>query len=174
MIVEVNSMSHFDRLASQWNSPAKKNFWTSLSNKKTYAFDSDSIERNLRSLLLETIHKGDILPYLKMFSYEKNGISLAMSVFLARENFLINKTIFEEVLWQMPGRYPKSIQDRKIMIELLRYAEKYARNNKINILSICRDPELHNFTREANTGINNYYTRNNFDATGIQYFKTLN
>ena len=60
------------------------------------------------------------------------------------------------------------------MIELLKTAENYARKSGFKVMSISRDPQLHNFTKEKNSGIKNYYTRNNYEAAAIQYFKTLN
>ena len=174
MIVEVKSINHFDKLARDWNCPENKFFWTHQSCRRGRNFDPDSIEKYLKSLLISTLQTGEILPYVKMWSYEENGASLAGCAFTGMKNFMMNEKIFEEVLWQMPGKYPTSMKDKKIMIKLLQTAENYARKAGFKVMSISRDPMLHNFTKEKNSGISNYYTRNNYEAGSIQYYKTLN
>ena len=174
MIKEVNSLTHFDRLAKDWNKPENLMFWKMQSCRQGRNFDPDSIEFNLRNQLIHSLRHEGIIPYIKIWSYEIDGQNLAGCVFHANKNFMMNENIFEEVLWQMNGRFPKSYKDRKIMLELMNCAESYARKQKFKVISVSRDPALHNFTREQNSGINNYYTRNNYEAASIKYYKTLN
>ena len=174
MIKEVTSINHFDFLAKKWNSQENKFFWTHQACSKGRAFDPDSIQQNLKKLFIETIQTPDIIPCLKIWSYEELGTPIAGCVFLGNKNFMMNETMFEEVLWQMNGFYAKSIKQRKIMIKLLESAEAYAKSSGYKTISISRNPKLHNFTREKNSGINNYYTRKNYDPVAIQYFKSLN
>ena len=174
MIKEVESMHHFDALAKKWNNQGNRFFWTHQSCRQGRHFDPDSIESYLRNMLNQSLFNPDVLPHLKIWSYEQNDTAIAGCVFLGNKNFMMNENIFEEVLWQTNGEYAKSIKQRKIMIELLKCAENYARKAGYKVMSVSRDPRLHNFTIEKNSGINNYYTRNNYEAAAIQYFKTLN
>ena len=174
MIKEVKSINHFDKLAREWNCPENKIFWTHQSCRQGRHFDPDSIEKNLKSLFISTLQTGEVLPFIKMWSFEENDRSLAGCVFSGNKNFMMNEKIFEEILWQVPGKYASTIKHKKIMIELLKTAENYARKSGFKVISISRDPQLHNFTKEKNSGIKNYYTRNNYEAAAIQYFKTLN
>lgn len=174
MIKEVTNINHFEKLAKQWNSPQNQFFWRTQSCRQGRNFDPDSIEKNLKSQLIHSLANEGVLPYIKIWSYEIGDTSIAGCVFGANFNFMMSENIFEEVLWQMPGKFPSSIGDKKVMIELLRHAENYAKQEGFKVVKIGRDPALHNFTREKNSGINNYYTRNNYEPASINYFKTLN
>jgi len=174
MIKEVESMHHFDDLAKKWNNQNNNFFWTHQSCRQGRHFDPNSIELHLRQMLSQSLSNPDIIPCTKIWSYEENEKALAGCVFIGNKNFMMNENIFEEVLWQTNGQYAKSIKQRKIMIKLLKCAENYARKSGYKVISVSRDPRLHNFTIEKNSGINNYYTRNNYEAAAIQYFKTLN
>ena len=174
MIKEVTSLNHFDFLAKKWNSRENKFFWTQQACGKGRAFDPDSIQQNLKSFLSKR-YKSQIQYLVLKYGHMKSSIPpLLVVFFLGNKNFMMNETMFEEVLWQMNGFYAKSIKQRKIMIKLLESAEAYAKSSGYKTISISRNPKLHNFTREKNSGINNYYTRNNYDPVAIQYFKTLN
>lgn len=173
MIKEVTNMQHFERLAKQWNAPENQLFWTTQSCSQGRQFAPKQIENNFRMLLNHSIINGDIMPYIKMWSYEINDISLGGCVFMVNKNLMMNETILEEMLWQTPGRYPRSVKDKKILLELLSHAENYARDNKIKTMKITRDPRLHRFTKEKNSGIKNSYTRSGYEATGILYTKKV-
>lgn len=174
MIKEVNNLEHFNKLAKVWNKKENLLFWTSLSCRKRRSFDPDSIESNLRTQLINSIQNGDVLPYIKIWSYEEYNESLAGCVFMAHKNEMMNETIFKEVLWQMNGKLAGSVKEKSILLQLLKHAENYARSTKIKSIVITRDPNLHRFTLEKNSGINNYYTRNNYEASAIEYVKKLN
>ena len=173
MIKEVTTLAYFNELAEVWNSPENEFFWKTQSCRRGRNFNPKSIETNLRPRLIQSIENPDILPYIKIWNYELDGASVAGCVFEANHNFMMSENIFQEVLWQMPGRFPSSMRDKKIMIELLNHAENYARQAGFKVMCIGRDPALHNFTKEKNSGINNYYTRNNYEAASINYYKTL-
>lgn len=174
MIKEVTTLDHFNFFAKSFNCPDNKHFWTAQSCRRGRNFDPDSIEQNFRNLFIDSQNKGEILPYIKMWSFEKNSKPIAGSIFCAEKNIMMNETMFKEVLWQMNGKYAKSFEERKIMIQLLNHAEQYAKQAGFKVIALSRDPSLHNFTKDKNSGINNYYTRNGYEASSIQYVKTLN
>ena len=174
MIKEVTTLDYFNSLAINWNCPNNKFFWTTQSCRMGRNFHPDSIEQNFRNLFIDSQSKGEILPYIKIWSFEKDGKSIAGCVFRGEKNVMMNEIVFEEILWQMNGKYAKSIEERKIMLELLNHAEQYAKQAGFKAIVLSRDPALHNFTREKNSGINNYYTRNGYEASSIKYTKTLN
>ena len=173
MIKEVTDMQHFERLARQWNSPENELFWTTQSCSQGRQFYPKRIESNFRSLLHHSIQHEGIMPFIKMWSYEENDISLGGCVFLVDKNMMMQETLLEELLWQCPGRYPHSIKDKKILLSLLDCVEDYGRKNKISTMKITRDPRLHRFTKEKNSGVKNSYTRSGYEATGILYTKRI-
>ena len=118
MIKEVTDMQHFERLARQWNSPENELFWTTQSCSQGRQFYPKRIESNFRGLLHHSIQHEGIMPFIKMWSYEENNISLGGCVFLVDKNMMMQETLLEELLWQCPGRYPHSIKDKKIFSNL--------------------------------------------------------
>lgn len=173
IIKEINTPIEFSKASKEWNKAEHQSFWKSISPISLGDFCPNSIESFLMSGVTRLASHGEILPYIKIWSYEEHGESLSGCCFSGTKNRMTNTKIFEEVLWQFNGRLANSLKEKKIMLELLNTAESYARRNKFDSLVISRDPRLHKVNRENDFNISNFYTRSGYIPESIKYIKDL-
>jgi len=171
MIEEIKTIPRLEEIFREWNTDPLLDFWRNQTFSPHRKFNPDSIESNLRVLLSSSINKEDIIPYVKIWSYKENGNSIGGCVFLARENFMMKEKIFEEILWQVCGKFADTTKEKKILIKLLNHAENYARKSGLDSIVISRHPDLHKSFKT--NSLSNYYTKNNYEACAIQYMKYL-
>ena len=112
MITEVKDLAHFDKCASIWNNKKNINFWKLQSCLADNFFDPESIEFNLRNMLIDSLSKDR--PTLKIWSYEEEGVSLGGGVYIIRENFMMGENVLEEILWQIPGKFAESYKEKNL------------------------------------------------------------
>lgn len=173
MIKEIKDIEHLNRTLSQWNSRENKTYWQNLST----SIDSDRfnpliIENFIRSIFLSTNEYPEVMPYIKLWSYEVKNLSIAGAVFIVKENMMTGKPILEECLWQVNGARAKSFSQKKMLIKLLKTAEDYARLKRIDTICFNRGLDFHKLSKDA-APINNYYTKNGFTPSTVMYYKKL-
>ena len=173
IIKEINTPLEFDKASLQWKTAQNTPFWNSISPIGIPKFCEDSVESFLRQGIVKLASHGEILPLLKIWSYSENGKSLAGCCFSGRVDPMTNSKLFEEILWQFNGKIAGSIKEKKIMVQLLKAAENYAKINSFDSFIVSRSPNMHSTNKENNFKIDNFYTRNGFAAESIRYSKKL-
>ena len=173
MIKEIYQLDHLNRALRQWICPANEAHWNNLSSHNPdHVFDMVSIENMIRKLFLISSRQEGIMPYTKIWSYEKNNFSIACCIFTAKQNDMTGQAYFEELVWQLNGKLASTINEKKILIKLLRKAEAYARSAGIPGMVISRSFNLHSFACNQNK-VNNFYTKNHYKPIEAQYYKKL-
>ena len=160
MIKEICSIEEFNNFFSQWNNVRNRNFWLSIDNKQA-PFCPLSIEKHCRTLFFNYLETPKALPYLKLWSFEEDGFSVGSIIFSIQKNPMIGKIVAEEILWQMNGKKATSFKDKKILISLLRFAEKEILESYADFLSVVRP---------INTSAK-YYLKNNYVQQEAIYSK---
>ena len=64
-------------------------------------------------MFLSSIEYPEVMPYIKLWSYEVENFSLAGCVFFVKENFMTGKPILEECLWQVNGELATNFSQKK-------------------------------------------------------------
>ena len=160
MIKEICSIEEFNNFSSQWNNVRNRNFWLSIDNAEA-PFCPLSIEKHFRNLFFNYLETPKVLPYLKLWSFEEHGFSIGSIIFCIQKNPMTGKTVAEEVLWQMNGKKATSFKDKKILILLLRSAEKEILESHADFLYV---------SRSTNTS-SKYYLKNNYTKQTVIYSK---
>ena len=174
MIEQITTLDKLNKICDDWASDCFLNFWDSISPESMGNFNPAKVKSFLINGLHSTITRGEILPYIKIWSFQENGFSLSGCCFTGSINDMTGDKIFKEVLWQTKGHLANSIKEKKILIKLLDTAENYARKAGFDYLVLSRDPMRHKLNKDNNININNYYTRKDFRPTEITYSKKLN
>jgi hypothetical protein len=174
MIKDISDLNALNKICDDWANDSFSNFWDSISPESTGNFNPSRVKSFLMNSLSSTITRGEILPYIKVWSFQESNISLSGCCFAGSINDMTGDKIFKEVLWQTKGHLANSIKEKKILIKLLDTAEDYARKSGFNYLILSRDPLRHKLNKDNNININNYYTRKDFQVTEITYSKKLN
>ena len=173
MIKEIHQLDHLNRVLRQWTCPSNQAHLNNLSSyNPDHAFDMVSIENMIRKLFLISSRQEGVMPYTKIWSYEKNNFSIAGCIFTAKRNEMTGEPYFEELFWQLNGKLASTINEKKILIKLLKKAEDYARSAGIPGIVISRSFNLHSFVRDNNK-VNNFYTKNHYKPVAAQYYKKL-
>ena len=173
MIEEIISLDKLNKICDDWASDCFSNFWGSISSETIGDFSPARVKSFLMSGLSSTITRGEVLPYIKIWSFQDNETSLSGCCFMASINEMTGDKIFKEVLWQTKGHLADSIKEKKILIKLLDTAENYARKAGFDYLTLSRDPMRHKLNKDNDFNINNYYTRKDFKVSEITYTKKL-
>lgn len=173
MIEDIVSLDKLNKICDDWANDCFLNFWDSVSPKSMSNFNPAKVKSFLMNSLSSTITRGEILPYIKIWSFQDNDVSLSGCCFTALVNDMTGDKIFKEVLWQTKGHLANSIKEKKILIELLNTAEDYARKAGFDYLILSRDPMRHKLNKDNLLNINNHYTRKDFRVTEITYSKKL-
>lgn len=179
MIVELDSLKQFDEAISPGPEILFPNYKES-STPSIGIYSPNIASNKVRSLFAETLVKGDVLPYLKIFVHTEGEDKYDTSKYTCVEiwygsvDLLTNKRIFSEVLWQALRTNVSTIQQGKAMLSLLKYSEKYAKNNGFDSLLLSRDVSLHTLNKENEPlNIRNHFTRTGYDPCIVKYVKKL-
>ena len=160
MIKEICSIEEFNNFASQWNNVRNRNFWRSIDNIEA-PFCPQSIEKHCRNLFFNYLETPKALPYLKLWSFEEDGFSVGSIIFSIQKNPMTGKIVAEEILWQMNGKKAASFKDKKILILLLKLAEKQILESHAEFLYV---------SRSTNTSPK-HYLKNNYAKQASIYSK---
>ena len=173
MIKEIKDIDHLNKTLDQWNSVKNKNHWANLSTSiHADRFDPATVQSFIKNMFLSSIEYPEVMPYIKLWSYEVENFSLAGCVFFVKENFMTGKPILEECLWQVNGELATNFSQKKMLIKLLRAAENYGRSKRIDTICFHRGLDFHKLSQDARP-INNYYTKNGFQPSTVMYYKKL-
>jgi len=170
MIKEIKNIQDLQKASEQWYPTFSDDYIDNISNHDLGLFDRKSIRSFLFEMMRKTISSGEIMPYLKVWSFEENNQSLAGGCYIAKKDTLTGQKYFEEFMWQVKGALAGSLKEKKMMLLLMRHAEKYAKKSGFDVMTIGRDP---NFHKVGDLNIKNNYTNNNFKVVQIQYAKKL-
>ena len=173
MIKEVDSIKEFEKGARIWNSPQNRPFWENHSCLQGQIYDPDYIENNIKLLFLHTINNPDTLPCIKIWNYKENNKILAGCAFQAEENMMTRRIVFEEIYWQMCGKFANSFKESKILLKLLKNAESYAKKSDMDSIAFSRHLNMHKLADTNDLRVSNFYTRNGFSAQTVLYSKSL-
>lgn len=173
MIKEINQLDHLNRALRQWICPENEAHYRHLSSyDPAHPIDLHSTENMIRSFFISSARMQGVMPYIKIWSYEKNNFSKAACAFLARKNEITNQSFFEEIFWQFNGKLASTIGEKKILIKLLKTAESHAKSAGLHGMLVSRSFNLHSFSDKQNQ-VNNFYTKNQYKPLLAQYYKKL-
>jgi hypothetical protein len=179
MIVELDSLRQFDEAIAP-GSEAIFPDYKEFSTPSMGIYNPNIATNKIRNFFVETLAKGDVLPYFKIFVYteseDPNDTSkyTCVHIWQGYTELLTNERMFSEILWQSRGMNVSTITHGKAMLSLLKHAEKYAKNNGFHSLVLTRDPNLHMLNKENQPlNITNYFTRSGYDPCIIKYVKKL-
>ena len=173
MIKEITSIQKLEEASEDWMSSSSEKHLSLISPPSIGRFNKESVRSFIFLMLKDTISKGEILPYIKIWSYEELGSSVGGCCFVAKKDPLTGLKIFEEFMWQTKGSLAESLKEKKIMLKLLKNAEIYAKNSGLDVLILSRDPSFHKVNKDNDLRVENYYTRNNFSVCQLTYAKKL-
>tara|TARA_Y100000361_G_C11068174_1_gene294177 strand:+ start:286 stop:810 length:525 start_codon:yes stop_codon:yes gene_type:complete len=173
MIKEIKTLQDLEKASQDWVEASTSNHVKNISNPSVGEFNKDSVSFFIASMLKKSIEEEDILPYIKIWSFEEGGQSLAGACYVAKKDPLTNLKQFEEFMWQCKGKLAGTLKEKKMMLFLLRHAEAYAKQSGLDTLILSRDPRFHKVNKNNSLEISNNYTRNNFSVAQITYSKKL-
>lgn len=179
MIVELDSLRQFDEAVAPGSEVIFPNY-EEFSTPSMGIYNPNTATKKMRGFFAETLSRGDVLPYFKFFvfteSEDPNDTSkyTCIHVWHGYTELLTNERVFSEVLWQSRGMNVSTVAHGKAMLSLLKYAERYAKNNSFHSLVLTRDPNLHMLNKENQPlNIRNYFTGRGYDPCIIKYVKKL-
>lgn len=173
MIKEIKNLQELDKASKDWLEASTQDHVENISNTSIGSFNKDSVSFFVASMLKKSIEREGVLPYIKIWSFEELGKSLAGCCYVAKKDPLTNLNQFEEFMWQCKGKLAGSLKEKKIMLSLLRHAENYAKAAGLDTLILSRDPKFHKVNKHNKLEICNNYTRNKFSVSQITYSKKL-